>query len=242
MRRLRFVVVGMVLAGADGLLGATALSAQEIRIRDDVYQLWPIEDLARRGLLVEVIPTEQNAAWVYLEAVNRYVPPDDEVASALEHAVESDWPESAKPLHDLLAMAANRSAMGIVVEASRMERCQLPLFGDPTGSVLSAQLPNLTHLKTLGRMMIADGRRLLAEGDAASGVGRFLDVCRLSEHLGQGATLIEQLVAVSLASDAHRAIGQAVMRHDLGVTLLRHVDRRLAAHAARVPDVRRGIE
>ncbi|MCH8031190.1 MAG: hypothetical protein IIB09_05155 [Bacteroidetes bacterium] len=44
-----------------------------IVVRGERMRVWPVEDLIARGFDVQRIPRSENAAWVYLDAINAYV-------------------------------------------------------------------------------------------------------------------------------------------------------------------------
>ncbi|MBU0718722.1 MAG: hypothetical protein KJ749_10775, partial [Planctomycetes bacterium] len=138
-RRLGFSGVVMV-----GVLSAAAYGDEDrptVRIRDHEHAIWPLEDLIERGFEAQLIPPKDNAAWVYIEAINAYAEPPDELEDALEYAYDVGWPVGQDKLAEYLSQPANRAAMDTARRASRMERCQMPCFGDPSGSVFSILLP-----------------------------------------------------------------------------------------------------
>ena len=236
MVRVTLFVVSLVL-GADSTQGL----AEEVRIREKVYTVLPQENLRARGLSVQDIARDENAAWQYIRAVNTYELLPDDLRDVLDEAAKKQWPESPA-LVEFLARPANRDALAIVAAATTLPACQMPFFGDPAGSIISAQLPNLTHLRTLGKMLIADGRLQVFRGEIDRGLGRFMEAARLATHVGSGATLIEQLIAISLVKNSQDAISQLVLSDRFSARQLTDLDRQLEAYAKDLPDMRNGLE
>ena len=77
-----------LLAAALGLAcrwGAQASKPAEprmVRIRQRSGPMWPWSDLRRQGLDVSEVPDPDNAAWVYIQAINACKVPSDDLWDA----------------------------------------------------------------------------------------------------------------------------------------------------------------
>lgn len=229
--------VGLVLAHV-----GTADEVERVTIRGETFDVWPVADLRARGLDVPSLPRDQNAAWAYLAAANAYEELPRELSDAFDYAVQAAWPEGADGLADYLAMEGNRKAMQKVREASALDRCQMPYFGDPNQSVIAVLLPNLSPMRFLGKLIVAEGRRLEASGDVDGAGECYLLAMGIGEHVAQGRTLIEGLVGMAIGSLANRALVDAVLRRDLSAQQLRRIESELDRRATRLPTVRRGLD
>jgi hypothetical protein len=212
-----------------------------VDIRGQQLSVWPVEDLRRRGFDIAEVPREQNAAWLYVEAANTYEEPPAELSDALEYAAHQRWPDNVPDLARFLSSAANREAMDLCTRASRMDRCQVPYFGDPGGSVMMILLPNLAHVRSLSRLLTADGHRLEAEGNLRGATERYLTVLRMGSHTAEGLTLIETLVGVATWALGNGALQDMLTRHDLPAEDIRALLDDLGGLSARAPDMRRAL-
>jgi hypothetical protein len=67
----------------------TAQEPESIVLRGETMEVWPIENLAARGFHIQELPRGQNAAWVYIEAINAYADLPDELRDAFDHTLEN---------------------------------------------------------------------------------------------------------------------------------------------------------
>ncbi|MCH7808486.1 MAG: hypothetical protein IIB60_04620 [Planctomycetes bacterium] len=187
------------------------------------------------------IPREKNAAWVYIEAVNAYVEPPQAVQEAFDYAVQTAWPEGQTALAAYLDDPANQLAMETARRASSMERCQMPYFGDANQSIVGMLLPNLSNLRFLGKLMVAQGRRLEAADDFSGAASSYLTAMGLGEHTAQAITLIEGLVGIAVWSLADRALIDMVLRRPLSAKQLGMLEAEFKRRAPRLPSAEVGL-
>jgi hypothetical protein len=237
-RALIFMSVAWVPAIASPV---TDKERESVTIRGEPFNLWPIDDLRARGFEFHEIPREKNSAWVYLKAVNAYEELPTDLADAFDHALYTAWPSGAAKLGDYLALPGNRRAIEVAHQAAGMDAYQMPYFGDPPGSILSVLLPNLSPMRFLGKLMLADGRRLVAQGAYDRAIDRYFDAMRMGAHVGSGMTLIEGLVGIAIWSITDRAVQDMVLREPLSKQQLEMLLRRLNDHAEHLPNVDRGL-
>ena len=229
------------------LLGLMATSAvadepQTVTLRGESFDVWPVENLRARGLDVREVPREKNAAWIYIDAINAYVDLPKELSKAFEYAFDATWPDDQTALADYLKHPDNRRAIEFVTNAAAMTDCQVPYFGDPRESVIGVLLPNLSHYRFLAKLMVADGRRLVAEGQIDQASKTFLSVMGMGEHIAQGHTLIEGLVGVAVWELSDRAMVDMIFHERLSAHQLQSLQAELARRANRVPTTQQGLQ
>jgi len=243
MKRNLAVIAGVGLIAAIPRLAWANSDTDRIKIRDQWFNVWPTEDLKARGLDVQTLPKDQNAAWRYIDAINAYEETPPEIAEAFQYAVQIAWPEGQTELAAYLNRPANQRAFELIQEAAEVERCQLPYFRSrESDGILSVLLPNLSHMRILGKMLTADARRLESQGDFAGAMRRYRTVMTMAIHVDQGITLIEALVAQALWNLSDRGVIDLAMRKDLSEPQLRAIDDLMASMADKLPSGERGIK
>ena len=236
----RSVALSVLLVGAyaNPLL---ADDPETVRMRDREFTIWPAEDLTERGFEVPQIPRDKNAAWVYIEAVNAYVDLPAEIADAFDYAIKNAWPQGQTKLEKYLKDPKNRLALDKVRQGARMDRCQMPYFGDPNQSVISLLLPSLSGIRFLSKLHAVEGRWLESQGRPVEALDKYLLTMRMGEHIGQGITLIEALVGIAIWNTADRAMTDAILRRPLSLDQLERLQRQLNERTARLPSTTRGL-
>ncbi len=234
-----------VLVGTFSLMMiASPLVADEpdsITIRDKTFNVWPVEDLHARGFEVRQIPQSQNAAWMYIEAINAYEELPEGLAEAFEYAVYTAWPEGMAELEDYLELPGNRKAFDSAQKAAAMDEYQMPYFGDPPGSILGVLLPNLSPMRFLSKLILADTRRLVAQREYDRAIDLHFGGMRMGSHVGSCMTLIEGLVGIAVWSNSNRALQDMVLRQPLSKKQLENLLDRLNKHAERLPTIKQGL-
>lgn len=221
--------------------GPQGAAPASMEIRGQRMDVWPIENLIARGIEIKLMPPEENAAPHYVEAVNAFLDVPETLRPVFEFAYGEAWPGDAPELAEWLTRAENQRAITAADRASRMPHCQLPYFGDPEQSIVSLLLPNLSHLRMLSRIIVADGRRLEHEGRFDAAVERYLLCLRMGPHIAEGITLIEGLVGVAVYSQGADALTKAMLRRDFSIEQWRRLLSTLNAGESRVPTWEFGI-
>ncbi len=233
---LTALVVPLLMGGL-----VAADEGETIVLRGETFHVWPTENLRARGLDIQEIPRERNAAWGYIDAVNAYAEMPGELTEAFDYAMRTAWPAGQTALADYLKHPDNRRAVELVRTAVAMDRCQMPYFGDPSDSIIGVLLPNLSHFRFLSKMLVVDARRLEAEGNCPEAIKNLLAVMSMGEHIGQGHTLIEGLVGIAVWAVADRALVDMILRRPLSLSQLRMLQKELDRRAPRLPTAERGL-
>ncbi len=239
---MRFLVVAV---GTVVLLGAvTYLAASEpetVTIRGETFNVWPLEDLNERGFDITPVEREDNAAWVYLKAINAYEKLPAELEDAFDYARLTAWPEGEADLSAYLDLPPNRRALELAMKASTMRRFQMPCFGDPRSSVLNILLPNLQYQRFLSKLMVADGRRLEAQKKYDDAIKRYLAGMRMGSQVNADYTLIANLVGFGIWVQAERGVVQLVLRRPLSRKQLSELQDELGRLGERLPSIDHGL-
>lgn len=240
MRRTLCVPILLALSAAMAY-GQAAELPQTIEIRGETMQIWPAENLRARGLEVQEIPRDENAAWLYLDAINAYPDLPEDLQDAFDYALSTAWPEGQEGLTEWLKHEQSQKAFELVRKAAGMQRCQMPYFGDPNTSIIAVLLPNLSHMRFLAKAMMVESRRLAAEGKADEALANQAATMRMGWHAAQGMTLIEDLVGVAVWALASRHMTDMVARRDLSLSELSEARRALEDQRNHLPSARHGI-
>ena len=244
------LVLLAVLAGLAGAAtpviaadpGSADAEPTELVIRGERMTVWPADDLRDLGFIVEDIPRSQNAAWLYLEAINAYEDLPADLQEAFDQALDHGWPTQNAELAAYLDKPGNRKALELMRKASAMPRCQMPYFGDPGGSVIGILLPNLSNLRFLAKLMVVDGLRLESQGKLAEAQADYLTCAHTANHIGRGMTLIENLVGIAMWRLAEDRLGQLILRDGITPRQLKQLARELDQYRDRVPTCEIGLE
>ena len=212
-----------------------------VTIRGEQHKVWPVDDLRARGFEVREIPREKNAAWTYIEAINAYEELPPSLDDAFTYSYKVAWLDRPE-LTEYLKLPGNRRAMELARKAARVEECQIPYFGDPQSSVVAILLPNLAGWRMVGKIFVADGKRLEWEADYDAAMDNYLTTMRMGAQASRGQTLIEGLVGLAIWTLADRAAVDMVLRRPLTAKQLKTLARQLDAHAPQLPTIECGLK
>ncbi len=235
------VVLGVLPTCSVGLAYADA-EQEFVEIRGERKPVWPVADLRERGFDVLDIPRDENAAWIYIEACNTYLDLPHGLFKAFDYALRHGWPDNNREFRKWLTRKENRQAIKLARQASHLDRCQIPYFGDPEGPIISVLLSNLSSHRMLAKLMVADGRRLIAQKDYRGAMGNFTVAMRMGHHMAQGITLIEGLVGVACWNCGNHALRDMVLRYDVPKQDLAAIHEEWKKLRPLMPTMQRGFE
>jgi tetratricopeptide (TPR) repeat protein len=237
-------LVGMVSTGhADDIQPSEqAAPSESVTIRGKTLQVWPMDDLRARGFDIPDVPREENAYFIYLDAMNAFKDVPADVVPAFEYAVQNGWPTGHdEKLAAYLLDADNQRAMALALRAAGYEKCQLSYYGDPNGGVISVLLPDLSSFRFLCKILVAEGRRLEAQGAYEQALRNYTTAMRMGGQVANGITLIENLVGVAAWALGDHAVAQMVLRRELSAKQLKDILRELNELAEVCPKTHNGI-
>jgi hypothetical protein len=216
---------------------------ETLTIRGDVMKVRPNDGLRALGFTIPSVPRDENAFWIYLDAINSFKDVPEDVQAAFDYAVRNGWPEGhdAK-LKAYLLDPANQKALSLVRQASRIEGFEPCYFGEPGESVIALLLPSLSPYRHLAKMLVADGRRLEQQGAHDSALRNYETIMRMGHHVAQGCTLIEGLVGIACRALGDQAVIEMVVRRNLTVHQLREIASTLETLYPMCPSTVSGIE
>ena len=214
---------------------------QTLELRGETRPIWPLADLRARGLEVQDIPREKNAAWTYIEAVNAYEDLPPELAESFDYAISHAWPTQQPKLAEYIKCEGNQKALTLARKASAMERCQMPYFGEPEGTIIGVLLPNLSMMRFLAKLLIADGQRLEAEGRYEDAIDNYLACAHQGAHVAQGVTLIEDLVGLATWNLSQERLANLTLRRELSPKQLKKLQAALTDPKKLLPDCVEGF-
>lgn len=178
-----------------------AVAEQEtIVIKGQTYKVYPAEQLRARGIAIKDVPRDQNAAYVYIDAINAMVPmpQDEEFGKAWNDAQMGKWPQG--PTGDRLSQwfEQNKAALDLARSAAQMPAYSMPLFGETNASLYATLLPQLSDYRLIAKLLCAEAERKLNTGDGDGAVNDFANVQRMSAQFADGITLIEGMVGIAV--------------------------------------------
>lgn len=219
--------------------GAPTTDENHVILKGRSYEIFPLDDLEARGVRVKRIPSDQNAAYRYFDAINALpeIKDDNELTQAIDDACDGKWPEGE--LRDRLNAYLDQSAnaMELTRQAAQMDQYFLPLFrGDPNSdSIYSLLLPSLGDQRQLARILVADARRRADAGDFEGALNNLLTTERVGNQLGHGSTLIEGLVGIAVGALASDQLADFSEHYDIDPGLLRQTVDEMDALEANMP-------
>ncbi|MCB9850256.1 MAG: hypothetical protein H6817_06085 [Phycisphaerales bacterium] len=249
MRRDRWSLMAAVMALAAGVASANpsadpqATEQETVTVRGTTNHVWPFDDLRARGFEIPDVSREDNAYWVYIDAINAYTELPGDLHDAFDYAVNTAWPKGHDAgLKKFMLDPDNQKALELARKAGAYQEHQLYYFGDPGGGIISVLLPNLSEYRALGKMLIVDGRRLEAEGKIDEAMADYVAALQLGHHVSGGITLIENLVGVSVWVIGDRAISQMVLRRNLSAERLEDILDQLNDLKSEQPSTHNGMK
>ncbi len=207
--------------------------ANRVTILDQTYEFYPFELLEERGIEVPRIPREANAAFVYVEAMNARVPQPQgmEWREAYESALDGQWPDGEQGENIASWLEQNRPSFELALQASMMEQHYMPLMRGDSDALIAAVLPTLSPTRELSKNMVVYSTWLAAEGRADEAMDVLLAVQRMGHHVGDGQTIIEGLVGISVDALASRNISRLAETGTVSTEKLKEASAAMEAQA-----------
>jgi hypothetical protein len=183
---------------------------EKLVIRGNEFVVVSPEKLQARGFTVVQIPRENNAFWVYLEAINilKDVPPD--LQESFDAVTKGGaWPDGEAGERLARVLVDNGQALDLARRATLKAEYNAPALLSPGAELTmsTAMLPTLTHQRQLARLFALEAASLQAKGQSDAALENYLTIERMGNHVGGSANLlIEGLVGVAINSLASQGI------------------------------------
>lgn len=243
-RSLRFIPIsaGVLAWVCAHVLAQTPSDRKTFKLRGQEQMIFPREKLIARGLTVPEIPDDQNAAWVYVDAINAFAELPGDLQEAQDAVMASGkWPEgdAGQRLADWLDQ--NADAIALTRKAATMPQYYMPMVQDPASdSLVSALLPTMSHMRNLARLMaVSAARKRASNPDVA--VDDAITLQRLAHHAAHGTTLIEGMVGMAIGAVAEKSLRWSIDDNALSAEKLADVGAELDKLAATQPDWERMV-
>jgi len=216
-----------------------------IGIKGKTYEIYPPEKLRARGIEAPDLPRDENAAFVYIDAINRLTDPPPDVGEAIDRAARGEWPEGE--LGDRLSayLDESQASLELARAASNMPDYHMPLFRGDTDALFMALLPTMGPQRQIARLLAADAHRSARSGDHQRALDDLLVAQRMGHQLAHGMTLIEGLVGHAIGQLASDQLTSIAETEAIDPEVLRDVVDTMDAMAADMPtfeDLIRGEE
>ncbi len=197
-----------------------------------------IDYLALLNQMSRPTVAEGDNAWPYYErAIALLISPNSELGAipAFAHPDYAEHQEFADLSDDARRvigqwMEANRVAWeDFVVAGSKpyLAKSYQATDGAKEPRLMSVRLPDMSALRDLSRVGLWLSRRHISQGRITEALEDCLTVARAARHWQQSGTLVEQLVALSMARMADEEILRIVGRQELSATALADLQRQL---------------
>lgn len=248
MVSLRRSLHGICLRAAAILLVTSPTFAQNssekktFKLRGQEHKIFLREKLVARGLTPPEIPDDQNAAWVYVDAINAFVDLPADLHDVHDAAIASGkWPEgdAGKRLSDWLDQ--NAEAIALTRKAGAMPQYYMPMVCDEEhNAFIAALLPTMGPMRNLAKLMtVSAARERLSNPETA--VDDAIATHQLAHHAANGSTLIEGLVGTAIASLAEKSLRWSIEDGALSAEKLASVSAELDRLAETQPDWERMV-
>lgn len=190
------------------------------------------------------IPEAENAAWDYIEAMNRMKIPG---SGDYHPACEKEWDKwqsyaGSPPLREFPdaavfapLLADNAEAMAAIARATAKERGAFPVHAGAKNFIWGTLLPHLGGARSLARLVRLDALQHFSQGKQADAVRGLAQMFALSRHLRYDTFLIGGLVRVAIVSITHRTALQMAQDPRCEEATLRAIEACLREAEAALP-------
>jgi hypothetical protein len=212
MHRLRVICICIVVINAHGPLRAQEPQTDKVTIKGQTYTLYPPEKLRAKGANIQDVPRDQNAAYVYIDAINAVKPmrEGNDLVDAENSAYGGIWPEGEPGEYFAKWLAENKVALDLARQAAAMPAYSRPLYKGDSDSIVSVLLPDLAANRQLAKMLVMEGTLLANQGNADAAMQNFLAAQKMGSHFAHGCTLIEGLMGIAVQSLSAKAISHLI--------------------------------
>ena len=236
-----------VLALHVAACGAASPAAEEtkpetITIAGETYTVVPDEVFGEMGFDIPDVAPEENAATLYIEAVNGYKPIErrSELDELRDDVMRDRWTEDSGPLADYLEK--NEKALALIQQAAGKRVCHFPFLLkegqtlDEAPPESAVPWPMLSQMREFARFLVVEGKAREFEGRYADALDAYMLILRLGDHVAQDAFLITGLVGIACDAIGIKPIEQHLVRYELDDDALARAHKRLHELAQHRPD------
>ena len=198
------IVVG-VMAWAE--TSAWGEFPKEVTITGRTIECRTAEEIRAIGLECEEMPWQENAARVYIEAMNAYVPASMEMQKKGDAGVKQlDFGEDTKAIAEHLA--DNKHALELVKQANRMQRSVFPVH--KTARITEMKILSLWPLWQLEREMMWRSVLQFQQGKQDEAVESWREAMRVAEMTAKPAMMLFVMLEIAEEKGAVEAMDRMV--------------------------------
>jgi len=180
-------------------------------------------------------PDPDNAALLYYQAFLSCPKVDEPVDTQLRDFADGKIALN-KGIEDYVESC--HSAIKLAIAASELRECD---WGLRYSEGFSMILAHLAHMRTLGRILIADARVMASRGEYAEALARCVTVLKIARHVGD-ETLISTLVGWALEGTTYKCIQDLLGQMPGDLRALEQLRTDLAALSRRPLSLKNSLE
>lgn len=236
------MLIVLALAGC-ACAGELAIERSEapapLVLRGAAFQVLSPQEAQALGWRWREVLDSDNAADLYIQAINSYVAPPVGLFEAIGNVVGHQWLPEKPGLAGWLE--ENHKALELVKQGTTRKHCQFPVPRPRQPLLVSIPMPQLAFLKALGRLLVIEGKRFEYTGNYAEAVRSYVALLRLGVHICENPGLIQRSAGISCISQGDRALVLLLAQGRLNQQTLEKLSGELEALADRFSDYSRTV-
>jgi len=195
--------------------------SNKVIIKGKEFTIYPPKKLRARGMEVRDVPRDQNAAWVYIDAINAMVDLPEDLQETFDGATAGEWPEGEAGDRLAAWLEQNRTSLDLIRRASVMDEYDMPFFRGDTDAIIAILLPNLSDTRQLAKTLSVEASHLMSQGDADAALECCLTTQRMAYQVGNGKTIIEGLVGNAVGGLAQQGMMRITESGEVSAEILK---------------------
>ncbi len=205
-----------------------------LRLRGQRYRLMTLEEASSLGLELPEVADSENAAHLYLQAVDSFVLLPRGAYQAYDYVLKHTWLPTEKLLAEWLKR--NAQALELVKQVGAKKHCQFPLFKPKDPLLVSIPNPHLSYLRSLANILVVEGKRFEHLQDYQAAATNYTTTLELGKHVCQNPILIPALTGLYALRLGEESLSQLLTRQELSPAVLETLSGKLDTIASQFPD------
>jgi len=203
---------------------AAAEFPDKVTIGDKTIECRTVDEIRKLGFECEDIPWKDNAARIYIDAMNSYKAPSKELEDALSAATKTfDFGDHAEEARKFLE--DNQGVLGLLKQADAMPKYEFPMHR--AERFFEAMLPPLARFMFFSRLLDCKAAYDLSTGKSKQAVDESFMAFRLGRRVKNGTELITWLVGMAVELSAVRSLDRMTASGKLDEPALKDIAKRL---------------
>jgi len=197
---------------------------EKVTIRDRTIESRTVEEIRKLGFECEDVPWRDNAARVYIDAMNLYKDCSPELRDALAAAAKTlDFGEHAEEARRFLE--DNRQVLDLLKQADGMPKYEFPMHKPER--VVGTQMLGLVDFQRFGILLASEAVYDFSTGKSKDALDESFLALRLGKRVSTGHFLITWLVGVAVESVGWKSLDRMTASGKLDEPTLKDIGRRL---------------